>query len=270
MTYTIYPEDAYSSFYKAQLRLLIFDDYAKVSGSVVKYAEHVLRTLDTANQRGLLSEYPEHWFYNSDGGNAPFCGPNIRTFLKGNTDSNLTVWKVFDLYMKYTHPLLVRACRMEGYLERIGLTTSEFIHPNQASKPPALKKIGLYSNTDEDDQTRYLDIQILPDRRYALAHMALVQDGALQDDIIIDGLKDHRTRIDKGVCIPQAQNDLLMTRDIESADVSFGFLSALGDDICCHHIGLDGTVTKRIFSPCPNDELRRIIKAASFNEEVPQ
>lgn len=263
----LHTEETYSSFYKAQLRLLIHDDYARVEGSVNKYCEHVLRQLFKADACDVLVDFPEHWYHNIDGGNPPFCGPNLRTFLKGNTDSNITVWKVLDLYMKFTQPLLVKACKLEGYLERLGLTVSEFVHPVQSEHPPALKQHGLFSCEMNDSGKLYLDIHALPERRYALVHLVHVHISPEQDQTILEGLQDHRTRIDKGVCIPQAQNDLLIIRDIESADVSFGFTTKLGDKICCHRVLLDGSVETHIFVPDESDTIKTMIKAASFKDE---
>jgi len=267
MTDKIHSEDEYSSFYKAQLRLLLHDDYASVEGSVHRYADHIHRKLAIANDAGVLSEFEEHWFYRDDGTQPPFRGANLRTFFQRGSDPDPVIWKVFDLYMKRTQPLLVKACKMENYLQRLGFTLSEFIHPVPSAKPPKLKQSGLFAHTETDGEVLYLDVQRLRDRHYALAHLVHTNLPNEDDQINIEGLTDQRTRIDKGVCIPQTQNDLIMIRDIETADVSFGFLSASGDDICCHHVGLGGSVETLIFSPCQNEDVSMLIKAASFKEE---
>ena len=265
-THTVHIEDDYSSFYKAQLRLIIHDDFGSIEGSFHVYADHIHRKLAIAKDRGLLGEYQEHWFYRDDETQPPFRGANLRTFFKNNSDPDLVIWKVFDLYIKYTKPLLAGACKLEGYLERLGLTLSEFVHPVQSGQPPALKHSGLFSCDLTEHSKLYLDIQTLTDRRFALAH--LVHVGTQDTAITIEGFKDHRTRIDKGVCIPQTNNDLIVIRDIESADVSFGFIQKKGDDICCHRILLDGSVQAHIFKPSDDEAIRKMIKAASFNEEV--
>jgi len=266
-TTVLYPEEHYSAFYKAQLRLFIQDDYEAFEGGVHKYTDHIHRRLGVANHRNRLGEFHEHWFYRDDETQPPFRGANLRTFFTKNSDPDLVIWKVFDLYAKYTNPLLAHGFNIEGYLERLGLTLSEYIHPVQSVKPPAIKHSGLFSCNDNPLLRLYLDIQRLADRRYAIAHMVHENLEEPNKPVSIDGFQDNRTRIDKGVCVPQTQNDLLIIRDIESADVSFAFVTANGDNIRCHRIHLDGSVQILIFEPDDNTQIRQMIKAASFKEE---
>jgi len=260
-------EDEYSKFYKDQLFLAAQDDYANFSGKFTRFEQHVARKVMIAYKSGKTFGLEPDWLESIDGESHVFRAANIRNFMRGK-DSQHAIWAVFDIYIKYTNPIIARAFTLEGYLSRLGFSLSEFIQPVPNAPVPNLKASGFYSLDVNEDLSIYLDIQHLKNRRYGLVHFAQAYSSDYKQSIDTQTVKltDHRTRANKGVIIPQLDNDLLVIREVETADVSFAFLRTSGDHIRFHHITLDGTVQELILKPDHFPEMQQTLRAAEFDQ----
>jgi len=261
----LWPEEDYSAFYKQQLYLAVLDDFAAFSGGIHKYADHIIRKLLIAHRRGQLIDFEMSWVDSAEQTHL-FHGRNLRNFMAGKNSTH-AIWAVLDLYIKLTQSLISKGFQLEGYLERLGFCVADYIQPINATEALSLKATGLYSAKLENGSKLYLDIEELKDRRFALVHLVTVSNYDDIEQVTIKGLQDHRTRIDKGICVPQLQNDILIIRDTETADASFGFLKTEGDSIRFHRILVEGGTEMHILRPDENTKISQIIKAASFKEE---
>ncbi|MEE4208960.1 MAG: hypothetical protein V2I43_06820, partial [Parvularcula sp.] len=160
------PEEAYSAFYKRQLRLAVMDDFAACEGGVHKYADEVVRRLMGLMREGRITGLQESWIASPDDASHPFHGRNLRNFFAGK-DSAFAIWAVLDLYMKAKHPVIARGFRLDGYLERLGLVTGDFLDM-AGGKPANVPSLTLHLGQQDQGPERLIKIEPLDKRSFGL------------------------------------------------------------------------------------------------------
>ncbi|NRA30850.1 MAG: hypothetical protein HRU11_11385 [Parvularculaceae bacterium] len=218
------PEGRYSVFYKAQLRVAVMDDYASFSGGVHKYADHVVSTLLSTHAKDPIEGFQEAWVQSPDEASHPFHGRNLRNFL-GGKDSAHAVWAVLDLYIKLRSPVLAGGFKLDGYLERLGLTVSEF-----AGARPQTGSLseGLYELSGTNDGIReYVLVQPLERRAFGLVKFIRqhVTGGDPHADPEPHGLTDQRTAFGPGIVVPGDSCATLLAKDPDTDELILGKLN---------------------------------------------
>ncbi|WOI52572.1 hypothetical protein [Parvularcula sp. LCG005] len=221
------PEESYSAFYKRQLYLAVLDDFAAFSGGVHKYADDIIRQLIRAESHGLITGLERSWFESPDDASHPFHGRNLRNFLAGK-DSSFAIWAVLDLYVKAKHPIIARGFRLDGYLERLGHTLSEFIGSHAldraAAIPDALYRFDGLPDLP-DGFLAFLSVQPLTQRRFGICHM-IIRAGEAN---LGGGLTDRRCAVRPGVVIPGKSSQAFCLLDPRTDNPVLGTLRLSGD-----------------------------------------
>ncbi|MEM7668468.1 MAG: hypothetical protein AAF317_04855 [Pseudomonadota bacterium] len=216
------PEGRYPAFYKAQLRVAVFDDFAAFSGGIHKYADHVASRLLHTHACTPIKSFQEAWVQSPDMASHPFHGRNLRNFFVGK-DSAHGIWAVLDLYIKITNPKLAAGFHVERYLERLGLTVGEFakaaVYPAQAQE----RLLALSPSAHEHIQES-VHLQPLVERRFGLAKLIR----KWTDEVDHSGfgipaaLDDRRCAVGLGVIVPLKVGDVLLVKDPDTEDILMG------------------------------------------------
>lgn len=224
-------EGRYSAFYKSQLRLAVFDDYAGFSGGVHKYADHIVTVVLAAEKKDPIPGFQDGWVLSPDEASHPFHGRNLRNFFAGK-DSAHAIWAVLDLYIKLTKPALAQGFKLDGYLERLGLTVGEFAGAETFSgeEPDRLYSLPPQGSEIAEGAEEFLFLRPLAQRRYGLArYIRRLPASEEPDEMEIlsapQGLEDRRTASGLGIFLPLASGGVVLVKDPDTEALIFGRLA---------------------------------------------